>query len=229
MKLSIIMPVYNEEDTIVEAIQRVLNAPLSNIDRELVIVDDASTDGTLNKINSYADDKRIILIRHDANMGKGAAIRSALEFVTGDFVVIQDADLEYDPNQYMSLLDPILKNEADVVYGSRFLGTIENMRFLNFIANKILSWFATILFGKRVTDEATCYKVFRTEVLKTYDLKCRGFEFCPEVTAKTLKRGWRLVEVPITYKGRSVDAGKKIKARDGLMALWTLVRFRFRD
>ncbi len=223
------MPVYNEEDTIVEAIQRVLNAPLSNIDRELVIVDDASTDGTLNKINSYADDKRIILIRHDANMGKGAAIRSALEFVTGDFVVIQDADLEYDPNQYMSLLDPILKNEADVVYGSRFLGTIENMRFLNFIANKILSWFATILFGKRVTDEATCYKVFRTEVLKTYDLKCRGFEFCPEVTAKTLKRGWRLVEVPITYKGRSVDAGKKIKARDGLMALWTLVRFRFRD
>lgn len=223
------MPVYNEEDTILEAIEWVMNAPLSGIERELIIVDDASTDGTLDKINSYANDERIILVKHHKNMGKGAAIRSALEVVTGDFVVIQDADLEYDPNQYMSLLDPIIKDEADVVYGSRFLGRIENMRLLNFIANKILSWSATILYGKRVTDEATCYKVFRTEVLKTYDLKCKGFEFCPEVTAKTLKRGWRFAEVPITYKGRPVEAGKKIKARDGLMALWTLIRFRFCD
>ncbi len=222
------MPVYNEEDTIEEAISRVMNAPLNGIERELIIVDDASTDGTLEKINSY-NDERIILVRHEGNMGKGAAIRTALEFVTGDFVVIQDADLEYDPREYLSLIGPLIRNEADVVYGSRFLGTIENMRFLNLIANKILSWTATILFRKRVTDEATCYKAFRTEVLKTHDLKCKGFEFCPEVTAKTLKRGWKFVEVPITYKGRSVEAGKKIRARDGLMALWTLIKFRFRD
>lgn len=227
MKLSVIMPVHNEESTIDEVIARVRSVDLGDVDQELVIVDDASTDGTPERLAAYEGAPDVRVFRHAANRGKGGAIRTGIDHITGDMVIIQDADLEYDPGEYPELIRPIIAGEADVVYGSRFLGTIENMALPNWLANKLLSWTATILFARRITDEATCYKVFRTDLLKGFDLRCERFEFCPEVTAKTLRRRYRLVEVPIHYRARTVEAGKKIRAMDGLEALWTLIRYRF--
>lgn len=229
MKLSVIMPVHNEESTIEEVIERVRAVDLGDVETELIVVDDASTDGTPGKLEAYESLPDVDLVKHEVNRGKGGAIRSGLAKATGEMVIIQDADLEYDPGDYVRLVEPILSGEADVVYGSRFKGRIENMALPNLIANKILSWTASLLFMKRVSDEATCYKLFRTDVLRSFNLQCERFEFCPEVTAKTLRRGYRLVEIPISYKARTVEAGKKIRARDGFEALWTLVRFRFRN
>jgi glycosyltransferase involved in cell wall biosynthesis len=229
MRLSVIIPAFNEEDTIDDIIERVRSVDLGGAQLEVVVVDDASTDGTRERLQKYSDDPEICVLRHETNQGKGSAIRTGIERVTGDLVIIQDADLEYDPGDYPRLAEPILNGRADVVYGSRFRGSVEGMALPNLIANKILAWAATLLFGRRITDEATCYKMFRSDVLRSFDLKCRRFEFCPEVTAKTLKRGHRLVEVPIKYSGRSVESGKKIRARDGLEAIWALVRFRFSD
>ena len=228
MKLSVIIPVHNEESTIEEVIRRVRAVDLGDIEREIVVVDDASTDSTPGRLRAYADDPDMLVLRHEVNRGKGRAIRTGIEHVSGELAIIQDADLEYDPNDYPRLVAPILSGAADVVYGSRFRGRAENMAFPNWLANKILSWTATVLFGRRVTDEATCYKVFRTDVLRSFDLACERFEFCPEVTARTLSRGLRLVEVPISYRARTVEAGKKIRALDGLQAIWTLFRYRFR-
>jgi len=228
LKLSAIMPVHNEESTIDEVIHLVRSVDLGDIEIEVVVVDDASTDGTAERLEAYRGQEDIVLLQHDVNRGKGAAIRTGLDHVTGDMVIIQDADLEYDPLDYPRLIGPIISDEADVVYGSRFMGSIENMALPNLIANKLLAWAATILFGKRITDEATCYKVFRTDVLRSFDLECERFEFCPEVTAKTFRRGYRLREIPISYSARTVEAGKKIKATDGLEAIWTLIRFRFK-
>jgi len=228
VKLSAIMPVHNEESTIDEVIRLVRSVDLGDIEIEVVVVDDASTDSTASKLDAYRGEPGIAVLNHEMNRGKGAAIRTGLDHVTGDMVIIQDADLEYDPGDYPRLIRPIIDGEADVVYGSRFMGSIENMALPNLIANKALAWAVTLLFGKRITDEATCYKVFRTDVLRSFDLVCERFEFCPEVTAKTLRRGYRLREIPIDYHGRTVEAGKKIKATDGLEALWTLVRFRFK-
>ncbi len=167
------------------------------------------------------------MLTHEVNRGKGAAIRTGLASASGDIVLVQDADLEYDPEDYPAMVGPIIEGSADVVYGSRFKGTRENMALKNWLANKILAWAASALFFRRVTDEATCYKAFRADVLRSFDLKCERFEFCPEVTAKTLRRGYRLVEVPIRYRARTVEAGKKIRATDGLEAVWTLLRYRF--
>lgn len=207
-------------------IELVRKVSLGDLDREIVIVDDASTDGTGDRLESYRGQPDVKLLAHESNRGKGAAIRTGLASVTGDIVLIQDADLEYDPEDYPALVRPIIEGIADVVYGSRFAGSCRNMTFKNRLANRILAWAATILFFKRVTDEATCYKAFRTEVLRSFDLKCERFEFCPEVTAKTLRRKYRLVEVPISYEARTVEAGKKIRAMDGLEAIWTLLRYR---
>ena len=228
MKLSVIMPVHNEESTIDEVISLVRAVDLGGIGIEVVVVDDASTDGTAARLEAYRSEPGISVLSHEVNRGKGAAIRTGLAHVTGDMVIIQDADLEYDPSDYSRLIKPIVEGDADAVYGSRFMGSIENMALPNLIANKLLAWAATVLFGKRITDEATCYKVFKTDVLRSFDLECERFEFCPEVTAKTLRRGYRLQEIPIAYHGRTVAAGKKIRATDGLEALWTLIRFRFK-
>jgi glycosyltransferase involved in cell wall biosynthesis len=229
LKLSVLIPVHNEESTIDEVIRRVDAVDLNGIEREIVIVDDASTDGTPGRLEQYKGRPDLVLLRHEANRGKGAAIRTGLAGASGDIVIIQDADLEYDPSDYPKLIAPIVLGEADVVYGSRFRGRAENMALPNLVANKILAWAATVLFLRRVTDEATCYKVFRAGLLRSFDLECERFEFCPEVTAKTLKGGYGFVEVPITYHARTVAAGKKIKVRDGFEALWTLIRYRFRS
>lgn len=228
MKLSVLIPAHNEEDTILEVLRRVRSVDLGDVATEIVVVDDASTDSTPGKLETASREWGVRVMTHPTNRGKGAALRTGLEAVTGDLVLIQDADLEYDPGDYPRLIEPILAGRADVVYGSRFRGTRENMALPNLVANKILAWTATLLFGKRITDEATCYKVFRTETLRSFDLECERFEFCPEVTAKALRKKCRLVEVPISYRGRTVEAGKKIRAFDGLEAIWTLVRWRFK-
>ena len=228
MNLSVIIPAHNEEATIQEVIGQVRAVDLGDDELEMVVVDDASTDSTPEKLDALAGVDGINVLTHPANRGKGAGIRTGLDAVTGDFVIIQDADLEYDPGDYPRLLEPILAGRADVVYGSRFKGRVKNMAFVNLMANKLLAWAATILFFKRITDEATCYKLFSTDVLRSFDLQCERFEFCPEVTAKTVRGHWRLVEVPISYEGRTVQAGKKIRARDGLEAIWTLLRYRFK-
>ena len=225
LKLSVIMPVHNEEDTIQEVLRQVQAVDL---EKEIIIVDDCSSDGTREFLSQIADDN-VRVIYHDQNTGKGAAIRTALPYVTGDIVIIQDGDLEYDPDDYYRLIEPIAEGRASVVYGSRFLGQITNMRSLNYIANKILALTASLLFLTWLTDEGTCYKVFKTDVLKGLDLKCTGFDFCPEVTAKVLKRGYRIVEVPISYRGRSTEEGKKIRWQDGLGAFLTLIKYRLVD
>jgi glycosyltransferase involved in cell wall biosynthesis len=222
MKLAIVVPVYNEAATIAEVVERLRRVPL---DKEIVAVDDGSRDGTWEALGRVAGGD-VKVLRHDRNRGKGAAIRTALEAVTAEAVVIQDADLEYQPEDLPALLAPVAEGRAEVVYGSRFLGTIEGMRYSNYLANKILAWTATILFGQRITDEATCYKLFRTDVLKGIPLVSERFEFCPEVTARVRRRGIRILELPITYRGRTVAMGKKIRLADAWEAFYTLLRWR---
>ena len=225
MKLSVIMPVHNELHTIREVIRQVQEV---DFEKEIIIVDDHSFDGTREILGQIADDE-VKVVYHAKNMGKGSAIRTALQYVTGDIIIIQDGDLEYDPADYHKLIEPIVVGRASVVYGSRFLGEITNMHFLNYVANKILALTASLLFFNWITDEGTCYKVFKADVLKSLDLKCTGFDFCPEVTAKVRKRGYRIVEVPISYRGRSTDEGKKIRWQDGLEAFLTLIKYRLVD
>ena len=225
MKLSVIMSVHNEVNTIREALRQVQAV---NLKKEIIIVDDYSSDGTRDILSQMADDE-VKVIYHAQNMGKGSAIRTALQYVTGDIVIIQDGDLEYDPADYHKLIEPIVEGRASVVYGSRFLGQITNMHFLNYIANKILALTASLLFFTWITDEGTCYKVFKADLLKSLDLRCTGFDFCPEVTAKVRKRGYKIVEVPISYRGRSTEEGKKIRWRDGLKAFLSLIKYRLVD
>ena len=224
VKISVIIPVYNEPDTVSETIARVRASP---VEKEIIVVDDASTDETAEIVSSLAGDD-LTLIRQARNQGKGAAIRRGLEAVTGDAVIIQDADLEYDPADYPALIAPIAAGEATVVYGTR-APRFEGMRWPHRAFNWLAAALANLLYRAGITDEATCYKVFRTEVIRDIPLKCERFEFCPEVTAKVRKRGIKIVEVPVSYHARSVGAGKKIRWWDGVVALWTLVKYRFRD
>jgi glycosyltransferase involved in cell wall biosynthesis len=217
----VLVPVHNERETIQEALRRVKAAPG---EKEIIVVDDASTDGTLALLEADPD---IRLLRHAQNQGKGAAIRTALAQVTGDVVIIQDADLEYDPQDYPRVVDPIRRGEARVVYGSRFLSGRPAMRWPNYLCNRLLVLAANLLYGARITDEATCYKAFDATLLRDLPLDCRRFEFCPEVTAKVRRRGVRIHEVPIRYTARTFDAGKKIRAWDAVEAFWTLLRYRF--
>jgi glycosyltransferase involved in cell wall biosynthesis len=224
MKLAVIVPAFNEEQTIREVVRRLRALPM---DKEIVVVDDASTDGTSRVLEELAGPD-LVVIRHGKNRGKGAAIRTALPRITAEAVVIQDADLEYAPEQLPGLLKPIEEGRADAVYGSRFLGSIEGMRLANYLANKMLAWGATLLYGQLITDEATCYKMFRTDLLRSMPLECERYEFCPEVTARTLLKKVHILELPIDYKGRTVLEGKKINLGDAFSAFATLLKYRFR-
>lgn len=226
MKLSVVMPVYNEKGTIHEIIARVLKVD-TGLEKELVIVDDFSTDGTRD-ILGQLDNPRIKVFFHPKNMGKGAALRTGFSQVQGDIVLIQDADLEYDPREYPKLLEPILDGRADVVYGSRFLGGPHRVLFFwHYVANKMLTGFANLLSNLNLTDIETCYKVFKKDVLSRIRLKSDRFGFEPEVTIKVAKLKCRVYEVPISYSGRDYSEGKKIGWKDGLAAIYHLLRYKF--
>ena len=226
MKISIIIPVYNEVNVIPMVLDRVMKAALpAGCEKEIVIVDDGSTDGTSEILDRYHG---LVAIHHSVeNFGKGAAIRIGIRKATGDIVLIQDGDLEYDPNDYLKVLQPIVDGQATVVYGSRFMGNLEGMKFANWLANKILTTTTNILYTCSITDEATAYKAFRIDVLRAMRLRCLRFEFCPEVTAKVRRLGHNIHEVPIKYNARGILEGKKIRWQDGFHAMWTLVKYRF--
>lgn len=226
MKISIIIPVYNEVNVLPMVLDRVMKAALPvGCEKEIVIVDDGSTDGTSELLEKY---KGLVVVHHSVeNFGKGAAIRIGIRKATGDVVLIQDGDLEYDPNDYIKVLQPLVDGTATVVYGSRFKGNLKGMKFANWLANKMLTLAANVLYGARITDEATAYKAFRADVLRGMRLKCLRFEFCPEVTAKARRMGHEIHEVPIQYNARGILEGKKIRWQDGFHAMWTLVKYRF--
>ncbi|OQB71738.1 MAG: Undecaprenyl-phosphate mannosyltransferase [candidate division TA06 bacterium ADurb.Bin131] len=226
MKLSVIVPVYNEKNTIEVIIQKLLTVP---INKEIIIVDDGSTDGTSQILKKISQQKfpLIKVIFQPKNIGKGYAIRRAINEITGDVVVIQDADLEYEPMDYLRMIEPIEQGRADVVYGSRILGKNQTSSFSFYVGGRILSFFTNLLYGTSITDEPTCYKMFKSDILKGIKLNCKGFEFCPEVTAKIAKKKIRIYEVPIRYTPRKIREGKKIRWKDGVIAIWTLIRYRF--
>jgi glycosyltransferase involved in cell wall biosynthesis len=224
--LSVVMPVFNERDTIEEIVARVLAVPLRI---ELIAVDDGSRDGTPQLLEELQKKHQFKLIQQRDNRGKGAALRRGFQEVTGDIVAIQDADLEYSPEEFPSLIEPICQGYADVVYGSRFLGRHRAFMFSHYMGNRLLTFITNVLYDTMLSDMETCYKVMRAEVLRSMVLRSDEFEIEPELTAKIFKRGYRVCEMPITYYGRSYHEGKKITWRDGLTALWTLIRYRFTD
>jgi glycosyltransferase involved in cell wall biosynthesis len=223
--LSVVMPVYNERTTIDEIVRRVLAVPLR---LELIVVDDGSTDGTSEVLDALEKELGFTLI-HQKNAGKGSALRRGFAAVSGDLVVIQDADLEYSPEEYPQLIELICQGKADVVYGSRFLGRHRAFMFAHYVGNKLLTLATNVLYNTMLTDMETCYKAMKVEVLRSMTLRSNGFEIEPEITAKIFKRGYRVYEVPITYAGRGYEQGKKITWSAGLVALWVLVRYRFTE
>ena len=224
--LSVVMPVYNERATIEEIIPRVLAVPIRT---ELIVVDDGSTDGTRERLPALAERYKFKLILQPSNGGKGRALRRGFQEVTGDLVVIQDADLEYSPEEFPDLIALICQGRADVVYGSRFLGRHRVFLFTHYAGNRLLTLITNVLYNTMLSDMETCYKVMRTEVLRSFRLESDGFGIEPELTAKIFKRGYRVYEVPITYDGRGYEEGKKITWRDGVVALWVLLKYRFTE
>lgn len=244
MKVSILIPVYNEQATLRELLRRVRAVDLSldantksvyaetplRIEKEIVVVDDGSTDGSQDILREEAAQGDLNLVLQPHNQGKGTAVRAAIQVATGDILLIQDADLEYDPRDYPELILPIVEGRADVVYGSRFLGGPRTaMMFWHMVANKLVTLITNVLYDAILSDMETCYKVFRAEVIKTIPLHSQRFEIEPEITAKVLKRGYRIYEVPISYNGREYHEGKKIGMKDAFEALGALVRYRFTD
>jgi glycosyltransferase involved in cell wall biosynthesis len=223
--LSVIVPVFNERVTVGEVIRRV-RAVQVPVEVEVIVVDDGSSDGT-DKVLAALGDSTVRVITHERNQGKGAAIRTGLDVARGDLVLVQDADLEYDPEDWNKLLEPILRGKARVVYGSRFTGERKNMLPLHWIGNRFLSLVTNLLYSSTLSDMETCYKLFDRRVLEGITIESDRFDFEPEITAKVLRRGYRIYEVPISYAGREVDEGKKITWRDGFGALKALVKYRF--
>ena len=223
--LSVIVPVFNERGTVAEILRRMRSVSLP-LDLEIIVVDDGSTDGS-DQVLAALKDSTVRVIRHSTNKGKGAAVRSGLKAARGDLLLIQDADLEYDPDEWTKLLEPLLKGKADVVYGSRFTGERKNMMLMHWIGNRFLCLVTNVLYATTLSDMETCYKLFRRSVLSGITLRANRFDFEPEITAKVLRSGYRIYEVPISYAGREFSEGKKITWRDGIAALWTLVYCRF--
>jgi len=227
MKLSVIMPVYNERDTLEEIVRQVKTTGLVH---EIIMVDDGSTDGTREIMKQWHDDDIVRVFYHEKNSGKGSAVRTGFKNATGDIYIIQDADLEYDPRDYIDVIRPIVEGRADVAYGSRFLGKpARKMNFWHRVGNFILTMMTNVLYNLDLTDMETCYKAFRADVVADIPLHARRFDFEPEITAKVAKRGYRLVEVAISYYGRDFDEGKKITGWDAIPAAWTLLKYRFTD
>lgn len=220
--LSVIVPVFNEVQHVDELLQAIEASPVS---KEIIVVDDGSTDGTREKLLALPPSDGLTILFHEKNCGKGAAIRTALRYARGEFVLIQDSDLEYDPQDYPALLEPLKSGEANVVYGVRPDRPERGLRF--YLGARVLTWLTNLLYGAGIHDEATCYKVFRRSVLQGIPLECTRFEFCPEVTAKLCILGEKIVEVPISYHPRSHEQGKKLRSSDGWTAIWTLIRLRF--
>ncbi len=241
MKLSIIIPVYNEIGTIAEILQRVRAVSLKvsvgygsddsavvEFEREVVVVDDGSTDGTREILRALENEPDLRVIFHERNQGKGSAVRTGLQHASGDVMLVQDADLEYDPRDYLALLQPIVEGRSQVVYGSRFRGgPTKAMFFWHMIGNRFLTLVTNVLYNTILSDMETCYKVFTREIAEKLDLRAPGWGFDPEITAQILKQGYRIYEVPISYTGREFEEGKKISWRDGLTVLWTLIKYRF--
>ena len=227
MLLSVIIPVYNEKESILEVLEQVRNV---DIDKEIIVVDDCSTDGTRDLLkdagsNTFEDMK---ILFHDMNKGKGAAFRTGLKEAAGDFVIIQDADSEYDPGDYLGLLEPLMDGRADVVYGSRFKGAQKSMTLTQYLGNRTVTLATRVLYATDLSDEATCYKVFKRDIIQGIPFEADRFNFEPEITAKLLKKGIKIYEVPISYNARQYKQGKKITWRDGVSALWTLAKYRFK-
>lgn len=230
LKLSIIIPIYNEKNTVLSIISKLEEIDLG-VDKEIIIVDDFSIDGTRELLKSFESKYKIFY--HDTNRGKGAALRTGFKEITGDWAVVQDADLEYDPNDLKKMLEEIQKPGVQAVYGSRRLNqnyfTERHSGHIFALGGIFLTWFTNLLYGTQITDEPTCYKMFKTVLLKSVDLKCERFEFCPEVTAKLAKKGIPIHEVPINYNPRRSDEGKKINWKDGLEAVLVLIKYKFYD
>ena len=226
MKLSIIIPAYNEERTVLEIVNKVKNQEVLNMTKEIIVVDDGSTDSTYSLLKSV---KAIRVLKHPANRGKGAAIRTGLAKASGDIILVQDADLELDPADYPSLMKPFLKKNASVVYGSRILGNnLANKILPYYFGGRLVTFFANLIYGIKITDEPIGYKAFKSEVIKGLNLECERFEFCPEVTAKIARKKIPIYEVPVRYYPRTTLEGKKLRVKDGVEAIWTLIKYRFK-
>lgn len=227
--LSIVIPVYNEKALVIDLIKKVRNVELNGIRKQIIVIDDCSTDGTREILKEQAKDLVDVLLFHDVNQGKGAALRTGFQNATGDVIIVQDADFEYDPNEYPRIIEPIFEGNADVVYGSRFLdGSNFGGYKQNKLANKILTGLSNIMTGYKITDMETCYKAFRSDIIKTIEIKENRFGFEPEITAKIARKKVKLIEVPISYYPRTKEEGKKINIKDGFRALYCIARYRFK-